>query len=308
MGTQYTKPTVTPAWAESAANPGNIVKPDDAFIQAGWPLSGIPPSRQRFNWALNYVANAVRYFMQRGLPDYDAAETYRTGSLVIGNDGGYYRSLVDNNVGHSPSASPSQWVRWGLTIADVNAATLTQANIATGTNDQRVANTNFVFNAITQATNNLVNYTNQQINNLNNSLTGAINAVQNNLNNAIADYNNKINAAITTAVNAAVAAITPGFGINLGSSGYIKFPNWASGFTICWLTTSMPAGQATRGWFRTFDNQCLFAVASCLGGSGASTSGYSIQGFNASTITATPNRRTDDSFQAATMLALGIGY
>lgn len=307
MGTQYNKPPVGPAWGETAG-PGNIVTPDPAFVAAGWPLSGTPPSRQRFNWALNWCANAIRYIMQRGLPDYDAAETYRTGSIILGSDNAAYKSLADGNVGNDPTTSPASWVRWGLTIADVNAATLTQATANTGDNTTRVSTTQFVQNAINQLNLNLTNYINNSIATLNGTLSGAITNVQNNLTAAIADYNAKINAAIQTATNAAVAAITPGFGISLGASGYIKFPNWASGFTLCWLTVSMPAGQATQNWSRPFDHSCLFVVTSCISGAGDVTTGYNVQGYNQTSITATPNRRTDSSMEAATMLALGIGY
>ena len=94
-----TKPPVLPAWAES----GDKVTPSNAEIQVGWPLSSIPPSRQRFNWLLNFLANGIRYFSRRGLPDYDAAETYMTGDRIIGDDGKTYRSIQDNNTGNTPA-------------------------------------------------------------------------------------------------------------------------------------------------------------------------------------------------------------
>lgn len=111
-----TKPPVLPSWAEA----GDKVQPSNAEIQAGWPLSSIPPSRQRFNWLLNFLANGIRYFSRRGLPDYDAAETYMTGDLVIGDDGKTYRSLIDNNSGQTPSAEPTKWERWALTRAEAD--------------------------------------------------------------------------------------------------------------------------------------------------------------------------------------------
>lgn len=112
-----TKPPVLPAWAES----GDKVTPSNAEIQVGWPLSSIPPSRQRFNWLLNYLANAVRYFSRRGMPDYDAAETYKIGDRVIGDDGKTYRSLQDANTGNTPSSSTLWWERWGFTKTELNA-------------------------------------------------------------------------------------------------------------------------------------------------------------------------------------------
>lgn len=108
-----TKPPVLPAWAES----GDRVTPSNAEIQVGWPLSSIPPSRQRFNWLLNYLANAVRYFSRRGIPDYDVAETYMIGDRIIGDDGKTYRSLIDTNLAQTPSTSPTKWEEWAPTLA-----------------------------------------------------------------------------------------------------------------------------------------------------------------------------------------------
>lgn len=100
-----TKPPVLPVWAES----GDKVQPSDVEIQTGWPLSNVPPSRQRFNWFFNYVMNAVRYFSRRGLPDWDSAETYSIGDTVIGNDNAIYRSLINSNLNKTPSTSPAEW-------------------------------------------------------------------------------------------------------------------------------------------------------------------------------------------------------
>ena len=108
-----TKPPVLPSWAEA----GDKVKPSNAEIQAGWPLSSIPPSRQRFNWLLNFLANGIRYFSRRGLPDYDAAEIYMIGDRIIGDDGKTYRSLVDNNTGQTPSAQPTKWEEWAPSLS-----------------------------------------------------------------------------------------------------------------------------------------------------------------------------------------------
>lgn len=110
-----TKPPVLPVWAES----GDTVQPTNGEIQEGWPLSNIPPSRQRFNWLLNFLFNGIRYFSRRGLSDYDVDENYMTGDRVIGDDGMTYRSMIDNNLGNAPSNFPAAWERWGLTLNDV---------------------------------------------------------------------------------------------------------------------------------------------------------------------------------------------
>lgn len=132
-----TKPPVLPAWAES----GDKVTPSNAEIQVGWPLSSIPPSRQRFNWLLNFLANGIRYFSRRGLPDYDAAETYMTGDRIIGDDGKTYRSLIDNNTAQTPSTSPTKWERWALTLAEMYTSLTTPAQFD---NSVKPATTAFV--------------------------------------------------------------------------------------------------------------------------------------------------------------------
>lgn len=120
--TVYSKPEVTPAWAEDNVGVvANMIKPADADIKAGWPLSAIPPPRQRWNWVLNYVANGLRYLMQRGLSDWDAAENYVIGSRVNGPDGLTYRSLQATNIANNPSSSPAFWERWGFSMAELDA-------------------------------------------------------------------------------------------------------------------------------------------------------------------------------------------
>jgi hypothetical protein len=102
------KPPVKNIWADT----GDKTEPTAGEVLSGWPLSSTPPSRQRFNWILNYCANAVRYFSRRGLVDYDAAETYSIGDKIIGDDGETYSSLQASNINHSPSSSPTWWKPW----------------------------------------------------------------------------------------------------------------------------------------------------------------------------------------------------
>lgn len=99
------KPPVLPTWADG----GDKVQPSNSEISIGWPSSSLPPSRQRFNWVLNYVANAIRYFSRRGMVDYDILETYQTDDIVRGDNGLLYRSLADSNIGNAPSSTPAKW-------------------------------------------------------------------------------------------------------------------------------------------------------------------------------------------------------
>lgn len=116
-----TKPAVLPPWAES----GDAVQPTNAEIQSGWQAGAVPPSRQRFNWILNYCMNGVRYLVRRGLADWDAAETYAIGDRVIGPTGSTYQALTANT-NKTPASNPSDWALWGFGPNDV--ATLSSDN------------------------------------------------------------------------------------------------------------------------------------------------------------------------------------
>ena len=115
----YTKPTVLPAWAE-AAGTADLTAPASSFIQAGWPSSTTPPARQYFNWVLNYASVGVRYYMQNGLPLWDAAETYPAGAVLRASDQSLWQARVQN-INQNPLASSGFW----NPLPYVTAATLT---------------------------------------------------------------------------------------------------------------------------------------------------------------------------------------
>lgn len=109
-----TKPPVLPPWAETA--PDNV-QPTNPELQAGWPLSAIPPARQRWNWILNFLANGVRYLTRRGLADWSATEPYEVGDYTRGGDGHTYRATANHTNQAPPNAA--YWEKWGLRLADV---------------------------------------------------------------------------------------------------------------------------------------------------------------------------------------------
>lgn len=113
-----TKPPVLPVWADT----GDKTQPTDAEINTGWPVSNIPPARQRFNWFFNFCANAVRYLTRRGIPDWAADETYLIGDRVQWTDGKTYVSLANANINFQPGTNPGVWDRWGQTGTELAAA------------------------------------------------------------------------------------------------------------------------------------------------------------------------------------------
>ena len=97
------KPLLAPVWAET----GETVRPTDAEISEGWPLSATPPSRQRFNWILGWLAQSVAYLRQSGIPPWDPEEGYPADAVVIHNHGLWVSKRENTNV--APGTSPDDW-------------------------------------------------------------------------------------------------------------------------------------------------------------------------------------------------------
>jgi hypothetical protein len=113
--TIYNRPDDLPAFAES----GDVVQPTNPEIQTGWPLSTVPPSRQRFNWILNFVSNAVRYFMQRGVAEWSTTEDYPLAGRV--QHAGVTWVAILANTGIEPGTDPLTWERWGYSETELNS-------------------------------------------------------------------------------------------------------------------------------------------------------------------------------------------
>lgn len=97
------RPLLAPVWAET----GETVRPTDAEIAEGWPLSATPPSRQRFNWILGWLAQNTAYLRQTGIPPWDAEESYPVDAVVIHNHGLWVAKRENTNV--APGTSPDDW-------------------------------------------------------------------------------------------------------------------------------------------------------------------------------------------------------
>lgn len=104
--TIYTKPPVKSVWAQT----GDTDEPSDASVKAGYPSGPTPPNRQQTNWLLNYIANAVRYFMQRGISAWDAGEDYPQYARVQGSDGHWYKSVIANNGNDPTTDDGTNWL------------------------------------------------------------------------------------------------------------------------------------------------------------------------------------------------------
>jgi hypothetical protein len=102
------QPTREIPWANTTASP-DIAEPSDGQKLAGWP--GTPaPRYDWFNWILRQAARWVCYLRARGIPDYDAAESYTIGDRVQ-YDGDTFR-CIQAGVGVATS-NAAYWEPWG---------------------------------------------------------------------------------------------------------------------------------------------------------------------------------------------------
>lgn len=170
-----TKPAVRATWGDTAVATTDIIDPDTVtpgFVSKGWQLSSVPPSRQYFNWLLNYCFNGVRYLSRRGVPDWDAEETYELNDVVMSSDGIVRQSLAFNNIGNAPPSSPSLWSGlYGYALSGVLGGYVTTTQLNT-------ALSNYVTTSTFNST--LSNY----------ATTGYANLVQNNAITASVNYTN----------------------------------------------------------------------------------------------------------------------
>lgn len=128
-----TKPLVLPPWADTGIPTTDVVQPSNGFISAGWLNSATPPSRQYFNWVLNYATNGVRYLTRRSIADWDTLDTYSQGDVVqVGNV--LYQSSVNSNTANTPTSVSLVW-------QPINTKTAPN-----GDHSLSVATTAFVFN------------------------------------------------------------------------------------------------------------------------------------------------------------------
>jgi hypothetical protein len=104
------KPTLSKPWADDVAanraDPGGV-------NDSGVPADGKSIPRRWLNWILNKVDTATRYLVARGVPDWDAAETYDTHDRV--QSGGHTYRCRQASTNNEPSASPTYWEVWGYT-------------------------------------------------------------------------------------------------------------------------------------------------------------------------------------------------
>lgn len=104
-------------WAES----GQTTEPSQGEQQSGF-VAGKPP-RQKTNWLLNWIDNAIQWVLALGVPEYDAGRTYSPGARVVYGDGAHsYQRIGDGATTDVAPTDETKWMRWGYTSEQLNDA------------------------------------------------------------------------------------------------------------------------------------------------------------------------------------------
>lgn len=91
----------------------------------GASVGGAAPCEQDLNALFFLAFRQIAYIMQTGVPEYDAATSYFTGSIVTGiGTGQQFVSLVDNNLANALSNS-AYWKVLGGGVKTITATTYT---------------------------------------------------------------------------------------------------------------------------------------------------------------------------------------
>lgn len=106
---------------------GEVTQADDITSQytasflRGWGIVGPSdqPTLQDFN-AVSYTHGQIlAYLHQVGVPEYNAAQEYHSGSIT-NLSGVLYRSLTNTNIGNAPDTSPASWAAESTTASRVS--------------------------------------------------------------------------------------------------------------------------------------------------------------------------------------------
>lgn len=118
--------------------PFYTVDPDVIQGLSAWVDGWIPaidsgtkaPYVQDMNGFCLVMAYQIAYILQQGIPEWIATTTYYLDSVVQANDGQWYSSLEDNNIGNAPpaSASNAHWL-WMNPPVGTLAAPIASGNI-----------------------------------------------------------------------------------------------------------------------------------------------------------------------------------
>ena len=109
-----TTPTTRPAiWAET----GDTTAPSTGEQQSGYIVG--KPSRQKTNWLLNWIDNAVQYLLSYGIPEWSVPETYPPNARVQHSGTSWQNVSGGNLTTTEPGTDVTKWSPWGHCEKDV---------------------------------------------------------------------------------------------------------------------------------------------------------------------------------------------
>ena len=116
------KPTLSDIWANAAPAGDTGIADPGGLKDTGWTAASACPPFSWFNWILNKCDAVGRYLEARGIPDWDAAESYSIGDRVQGSDGSTYVATTISGppgTGENPgTGGRTKWAKWGTGIPD----------------------------------------------------------------------------------------------------------------------------------------------------------------------------------------------
>ena len=84
------RPNFGTVWAAS----GEKLSPTEIKLQGGWIREMMPYQYQ--NFLQNRVDNAITYLLQKGVPEWDAAQEYTANTSVVTYSGQLYMAITTN--------------------------------------------------------------------------------------------------------------------------------------------------------------------------------------------------------------------
>ena len=110
------KPTLSDIWANAAPAGDTGIADPGGLKDTGWTAASACPPFSWMNWILNKCDSGLRYLLARGIPDWDAAESYSVGDRVQGSDGVTYVAIATSGApgaGENPGiGGRTKWAPW----------------------------------------------------------------------------------------------------------------------------------------------------------------------------------------------------
>lgn len=105
-----TKPTVDSAtWGNTNTSTPDMVTPGAGLVNTGFLPYPTKLKRGHLNWLFNKVHSGLRYYMSRGLPEWDATEAQYAVASVVQYNGAYYRLATASPAGTAPDVDTAHW-------------------------------------------------------------------------------------------------------------------------------------------------------------------------------------------------------